>query len=490
MVFLAVVRALVLASLANAGGSSATPPEVVDRPATIVEYGQSLERLWLSTDPKPLDLGQTLHQLRNADGMVELTRSLPPDRRPRRILYLAAGSHLAPLALCEILPAGVPCLLSLTDIDPGVQQPITRILKELVAAECVTNLRSDPTIAESGDRRAWRFDMGGREVSVKLMLVGAGGPDDLIRPEWLEESDLVISHDWSGDPLVNLKVVYDLVRAMRSFGDSNTPMLMIEDLERHPYPIDLFLFSPVVRTKKPYGHRASDQGSAVHGEVELGEPLFRGGVLLGFADRWWREVDGDTLDGVFDLLVFNQFANERQNVLSGGDDPLLAPAILDWYSGFGYRTITGADTRSSAHPIPDVAAQSASAAATMSRMLRHHLACRLQLHRCLLHALAAGADIRSAMPAARFTRRPEADAFPDETMEAMYRQALRHTGQYRLTKEAERERASDSLAEFDSSDVRETLALCPVDEPEENEDPAVAWLERYRSLVETLESGE
>ena len=44
----------------------------------------------------------------NVEAMAEMVGTLPQGRRPRRVLYLASGSHLAPLVLCEALPGGEP----------------------------------------------------------------------------------------------------------------------------------------------------------------------------------------------------------------------------------------------------------------------------------------------------------------------------------------------------------------------------------------------
>ena len=121
---------------------------------------------------------------------------------------------------------------------------------------------------------------------------------------------------------------------------------------------------------------------------------------------------------------------------------------------------------------------------------RRRLACRLQLYRSLLHAMVSGADVRTAMPSSALNRRPAPGAFPDDSMGAMYREAIRHAGDYRPAKEAERARAARTLETLDSPQLKDTLDLCPVEEPGENDDPAVAWLQRYESLATELDTGK
>ncbi len=420
-----------------------------------------------------------LHQLRNAEAMVELVSALPPDGRPGRILYLASGIHLAPLALCELLPEESPCTIVLTEIDGTIAKDVSALLEELARTGRLSDLRSE----HDDDGFSWRFRMADRPIHIELVLANG---ERLIDPALLRETDLVISHDWSGDPLGNLTVVHDVLLAVRSSDGGPPPMLMIEDLERHPYPIDMTFFTPVARTSLPYGHRASERGTGFHGDIELGEPLFGGGVLLDFSDSWWRDVDRETLDGVFDLLLFNEFDAERQNVLVGGDDPLLAPALLDWYAAFGLRTIAGGNLDTSAGSRSEIMATAARALPAMNPDSRHRLSCRLQLYRCLLQARAAGADIRKEMPSASSSRGAGPGDFPTETMETMYREALRHAGDYRRSKDAERAEAAQTIETTEPQPLLDALASCPVAEPGPDDDPATYWLGVYERLAEEL----
>jgi hypothetical protein len=458
----------------------AASSEVQGASVSILEYHDALSEKWRSAGGTTAEIGRSLHQLRNLPAMVDLVESLPPEQRPATILYLASGSHVAPLAICDTLPEERPCRVVLTEIDPTVRRPIERALDELTRAGCL----SPPVSSTTDDGVSWRFRMGRRPVELELHLVDPEASPELVQPRLLESAELVISHDWSGEPLGNLQVIRMMLASLRTMEDPKPRLLMIEDLGAHPYPVDLSLFSPVAATSLPYGHRESDLGPASHGDRELGEPLFGGGVLLSFSDGWWRTADPPQVTAVFDLLLFSDFGYERQNVLSGGADPLIAPALLDWYSGFGYRSVSGASVRERTDHLAGVVRMAANAAREMSPSSQGRLACRLQTLRCLLQALVGGADIRPHLPAARFTRRPAPGRFPDPTMETMYRDAVRHAGDYRSAKERERLEAAGTVEVLESTGVRELLVSCPIDEPSDGE-TATAWLARYDRLVAT-----
>ena len=447
-----------------------------DGSGVIRSYHDSLA-LRLAASPGDADAQRQWSTFRHVEAMVDLVAQLPSDRRPRSLLYLAGGSHLAPLALCELLPAGEPCVLVSTDVDPAVATRIGRGLAELAGADRIADL-------EAGSSH-WRFRLAGHPVELKLQPVPAGSVPD-VDPAWLEHADLVITHDWSGDPLECLRVVYRVLVAARSAEPEHTPMLMLEDLERHPYPIDLGLLSPLARTTAPYGHRGSLPGQAGHGATEVGAPQFGGAVLLGLSDPWWRKVSPTTLRAVFDLLLFNEFGDQRRNVLEGGDDPLLAPAPLDWWTGFGVRTVAGEDLASLDDGLAAIARAAAGAAPAMEPADRQRLACRLQLLRTLAHALAAGADVEQLMPAGGLSRRPVPGRFPNPEMEAAHRDSLRHAGDYRADMEARVPQAARLAAALDGPELRDTLAECPSEGPNPGDVAAAGWAAAYRQLAASL----
>jgi len=420
------------------------------------------------------------HQLRSADAMWALVGQLPAEARPDRIAYVASGAHLAPLVLCQALPDGAPCELVFTDIDPSVREDLDSALAQLAERGVVAGLRRPD---EAGG--PWSFRLAGHPVRLALLLPQApagGGRPPLFSPELLADADLVISHDWSGDPLGNLRLIHSFLEAARRL-DGPLPQLMIEDLERHPYPIDLGLFGPVARTTLPYGHRTSDEGVGRHGTVELGQPLFGGGVILSFGPRWWRSCDHTTLEGVLDFLLFNEFNDLRQNVLEGGDDPLLSPALLDWWTGYGERSLAGDDRRVCLTARRAMLTALTTAAPHLAPALRRRMGCRLQLLNALLETRAAGGNVNALMPSARHTRRPQAGHFPSPAMERLYTEALSNVQAYQLAASAEREVAS-SLLQATRTPVLEALAsACPADPPNPETADAAAWAGAYRALA-------
>ena len=200
---------------------------------------------------------------------------------------------MAPLSLCEMLPAKVPCSLVLTEVDPAVRRDIAEFLNAAGEFGYVAGVEAVPNSGSAGSS-AWQFLMGDRPVNLQL-VINSQRDAPLVSPVAVGAADLVISHDWSGDPLGNLVVLRDVVLALRRVPHAKRPMLMAEDLRAHPYPIDLDWFSPIARSSHHYGHRTSDAGVGRHGEVELGESVFGGAVLLGFSDPWWTLLDAGDL---------------------------------------------------------------------------------------------------------------------------------------------------------------------------------------------------
>ncbi len=426
-----------------------------------------------------------LHQLRNADAMLEMVTALPPAERPASILYLAAGSHLAPLDLCEALPAGAPCTLRLTEINPAVQGPIQGLLETLRLAGTISDLVPGDTITGPAGERRWRFGLAGHPVTLELVVrtAGEGGaPPPLVLAADLDQARLVVSHDLTGDPLGNLRVIQQYMLAAREADLFPPPPLMMEDLERHPYPVDLSLFVPRARSALPYGHRTSDAGVGRHGGVELGPPLFAGGVLLTFSDPWWREVEPATLAGVLDFLLLNESDTRRQNVLEGGAEPLLAPALLDWWTGFGYRTIAEQDLRGDPAARQRMLAAVQAVLPRLSRELGQRLACRVRLYRSLLELEAAGGDLRPLLPSARPHREPQPGGFPSPQMEELYRAAEARGELYRHDEEQGRLQARELLVSLASPGWQNLLASCPVELPSAGGD----WAATYRSLAAWL----
>jgi hypothetical protein len=240
---------------------------------------------------------------------------------------------------------------------------------------------------------------------------------------------MVISHDWAGDQQENLRLIWELLKSVRRTGTIRAPLMMIEDLEQHPYPVDLSFFSPVARTSLPYGHRLTlSLPDGMPTSVELGTPLYGGGIVLGFSDTWWRKVDVTSLTCAFNFLLFNEFDDARLNSISGGPDPVLSPPLLDMMTGFGTRAIDGADVRKDQTIKRAMIQKAPLLADCMPHHLRKRWACRMVLLESLLELEAAGATVDDLMPSCRFKRRA-GDAglpFTTLTMAQLYEAAKVH----------------------------------------------------------------
>jgi len=436
---------LVLVAVACGGGQ----PEAG---MTIAEHAALLRASWVQGRD---EVGHRLHRLRNVQAILDLGGALQPDRKQMTMLYLAAGDHVAPLGLCENLSEGVPCRLIMTEVDAGVQEGIAEALEDLESAGCIWALTSGPKIEGPNGTRMWTGKLGPRSFSVELRVTDPDRATPLVTPEMIEGVDLVISHDWSGEPLGNLQVIWWYLQAARE-NPQAPPPLMIEDLRKHPYETDVGPFVPVATTEAPYGHRASDAGPGRHGRVELGTQIFGGAVLLTFDDPWWRLLSDQQLESVFDFLLLNQFDIDRQNVLEGGADPLLAPMLLDWWTGYGARGVNGeaitpgrGGTRERMIEAAIVARECAGSKIT------EIFTNRLELYHSLLALRAQGVDTLDLMPSARYQRRPAPGGFPSMEMERLFRQALRRIGMMRSERRVFGEEAVVLLAGFPQNFVSE-----------------------------------
>lgn len=432
-----------------------------------------------------------LNQIRNYRAMGALILGLPAKARPSTILYAASGSHLAPLVACTLDPGARAYTFIYTETDPAVEGPIGELLQFLSGRGLVRELAAGPELRGKPGAREWRFRMGEHPVALRLLVSApqAAAPADPFHGLALPgRCDLAIVHDWSGDPIENLRLVLQFLRPLREI-KAPPPLLMMEDLEAHPYPVDLQFFSPVARTREPYGHRqALSLPPGYPRNIELGTPLYGGAVLLSFSDPWWRKADGATLDGAFDFLLFNQFDEMRQNVLSGGSDPLLSPAILDWWTGFGTRTIEGSDVREDSGARGRMIAAAGTTLSLLAPPRKSRWACRMVLYRALLEQVALGTDATALMPSARSTRRPSPGAFPSAEMGRQYREATAHSGEYseglaRLTR-----LASGLLPSMRVEPYSAACGLCPCGPCGASNPSPEAWKDTYQSLLALLSS--
>ena len=435
-----------------------------------------------------------LNQIRNHKAISEMLAELPAPLRPSRILYAASGDHMAPLVACVDDPGARPYSFLYTEVDTGVREGIDGFLKFLERQGVISKLSSGSPPPGKPGAYAWSFRLGRHPVTLTLVLNPREGQAEPSRlyPAWaLEQSDMVITHDWAGDQQDNLRLVWELLQSVRTSRAEKAPLMMIEDLERHPYPVDLSFFSPLARTKRPYGHRESLPVQAgVPPGVELGTPLYGGAVVLGFTEGWWKGLDDTSLMCAFNFLLFNQFDDCRINVITGGTDPVLAPAILDWSTGFGYRAIDGQDVRRNRNIKPAMIERLPALAGTMPQGLQKRWACRMLLYRCLLELEAGGTDVDELFPSARFTRRlgDPSHTFPTPEVEAMAKEAQTHAEEYAMAQGREREVAAALARLAEASSFVAAVGPClPADGSKLPGDKA-SWRALYRATLSSLDT--
>jgi hypothetical protein len=259
---------------------------------------------------------------------------------------------------------------------------------------------------------------------------------------------------------------------------------MIEDLERHPYPVDLSFFSPIARTARPYGHRASRDGSFGHDGDELGLPLFGGGVVLAFRGRWWRHASERDLLSFFDFLLVNEFDSERRNVLARGDRTLVPPSALDWWTGFGRRTVGGEDLFRNPAVRRNLILAAARVAPSFDYPSQERIGCRLFLYRALVTLKSLGRDVSLVLP-------PDAGSAPFEER-LLSADMDRLLGEAKANEEARRSEAEvewgalRGAADLLGSDgARSVEDLCPFAPQGDWSDPGMLY-GSVRSLRATL----
>jgi hypothetical protein len=419
------------------------------------------------------------HRTRNARAMVDAVAALPAEDRPSRILYLASGAHLAPLALCGFAPEGQPCQLVFTEVDADVGTDIHDALVVAARAGRIADLESVPD-GEDAPPTSWTFTAADRSIGLELRVRPEA--DNLIIAEDLRDADLVINHDWSGEPLGNLRVIDEFLEAVHAAGLDTPPMLMIEDLEAHPFPIDLAILTPVARSRGLYGHRTGDGGVGMHATVELGPSLFGGAVILDFGDPWWRGLESDQRRAVLDLLSLSGFDDRRRNVLEGGPTPMVPPLVLDWWTGFGERTLSTDEVNASPGTRRRAISTAAALRSDSAPGRTAHLNRLLATYRALLMALAVGADADELWPDHAGFRTLDPSAFPTDAMRQAQREALRHIREFRPTREHALQMAAPALEALQALDPP-VPDSCPKPAPD-TPDPKTAWANHYRCLVE------
>ena len=400
---------------------------------------------------------------------------------------------MAPLVACATDSSAKPYTFIYTEVNPSLHEDIDDFLRLLVREGIASNLKAVPPPSDHADKFAWSFTFGRHPVSLALVIDSAehGSGGNRLYPTWaLTCSEMVITHDWAGDQQENLRLIWELLKSVRRTGASRAPLMMIENLEQHPYPVDLALFSPLAKTALPYGHRQLLKlPSGVTPGVELGTSLYGGGIVLSFADTWWKGVDDDSLISAFNFLLFNEFDNERLNTILGGPEPVLSPPILDWMAGFGTRSIEGEDVIKNRAIKETMVTNAPLLANYLPVTLRKRWACRMVMLWSLLELEASGAAVDDLMPSARFLRRAGDSGFPfpTRTMEQRYEEAKAEAHTTNFAHGRQRLDAAKDLRSIARMPAyRMVCSLCSIGLPIDGCGAQDTWRKAYLSARETL----
>lgn len=328
-----------------------------------------------------------LHNIRNHRAFLELWEGWGWTGPEIRVLYVGAGSHLAPLVFLHGSRRLRRADFVFTEIDPAAARRIEILLSGLVAlgayrdltialeplpdpaldarwrkalqSDAAGRLRSSPEAflkyyesataglkAPPGFVADYRFFAGSTAARISL-LVGARdaapGGTAYFRYEDLSRADLFVTHDWDSAPRGNLQVLYDVLSSCRAGGAKRVPAVMMEDLGTHPDPVDLSFFGPVARSQQGYGHQEYARLGGVKLDAEDGAALYLGGVVLAPSQQFFGGLTPRRIEAFFDFLLFKDAPYERRNADVVAGNRVLAPLFLDLYSGFGSRNIRGED---------------------------------------------------------------------------------------------------------------------------------------------------
>ena len=350
--FLVIALLATPAAQAARGEAGAQNPLVVLETEVRADLGAALKMFAAAPERPALrarveDDYRTLHDLRNREAFSALWEGLGWRRDRLRVLYIASGSHLAPLTL---LFSGAPVKeaeFTFTEIDPAVPGRVRTLLRRLEKLGL-----KDLTEHSSGRETVFTFACGATRTTLRITLGskgGAGAGEPPFTREELEQSDLVITHDWAGDQHDNLALLFDIVRTACASHSERLRAVFMEDLEAHPFPVDLTLFHPAVRTSFAYGHLEHvSLADGTRMKAENGPALYGGAVALVPDEKALCALNPTQLETVFNVLMFSDFLFDRLNVDEVEGRKVTAPMLLDLATGYGYRTIRGEDVRGTA----------------------------------------------------------------------------------------------------------------------------------------------
>ena len=332
-----------------------------------------------------------LHDIRNHKAFWEMWNSWAWKKDTLRVLYPASGSHLAPLvflygnktlkevsytftevdqsspvrmqALLRTMERGKMCSGVTLELAPMEHAAFQERWAQALASKQATVLHSHPEVFISWYLEAvkdlktspgfmvdFRFTVGSTRARIHMLISvpidREQGSTAYYQQRDFKAADLIVTHDWDSSPRTNLEVVFDLLNSSRLAGRKAPLAIMMEDLRRYPFPVDMALFNPVAASTSPYGHQQHafmPDGKRL--EQEDGPALYEGGVILEPDLSAFNPLPPPQLETLFNLLLFAGQMYDRRNVDVIDGCVVAAPPLLDLGAGYGHRDIRGRDLR-------------------------------------------------------------------------------------------------------------------------------------------------
>lgn len=331
-------------------------------------------------------LRQHLHDIRSHRAFWELWEAWRWSKPELEVLYVGSGAHLAPLVFLHGTNAPKKVTYTYTELNPFCAMRLEAFLMTMVRAGLYSDLVVEAgPVPGSRFAERWSKEREGRGLTsasaikftrwVMLASEEMGIPASFVarfrfrrgetraeirlfvrvpdaRPEStsyfnlsdLESADLAITHDWDHDPRGNLKVLLDFVEAHWAGSRAKPLAVMMEDLRKHPFPVELGFFNPVAGSSSGYGHQEYKRWSdGTKAEEEDGASLYGGGVILEPDMAYLGALSRDDRTDLFNLALFGGSALGRRNVDVIGGKLAIAPALLDLGSGYAAYDVRGAD---------------------------------------------------------------------------------------------------------------------------------------------------
>jgi hypothetical protein len=332
-----------------------------------------------------------LHDIRSHRAFWELWNQVHWKKETLRVLYPGSGSHLAPLvflygpshlkevfytftevdqsspvrieALLRTMERGKMCSGVSVQMAPIQHAGFNERWAQAMASNEAKLLSSYPeafipwyiaTVKElkesPGFEADFQFWVGATHAHIKMLISvhkdEQAGSTSYYQQRDFNAADLVVTHDWDSSPRTNLEVLFDLLNSSRIAARKKPLFVMMEDLRRYPFPVDLALFNPLAASATPYGHCQHvvlPDGSRL--ESEDGPSLYEGGVLLSPDLGVFNSLSPLQMETLFNLILFSGQMYDRGNVDIIDSCLVTAPPLLDLGVGYGYRDIWGRDLR-------------------------------------------------------------------------------------------------------------------------------------------------